>query len=768
MMPYSVEDISLEDLEKAGWISVKAIHVCKNNDINGLKDIISFYRKKGSFKYLRKCGTKIEKELSEICKNSGNQSVDGTIEEIKRRNEVKKLIKQLTKDEIHATNKHIEHLLLGLSVRARNGLQSLFAETPSAIELAEIIYSPTFNFRTVRNIGAKTIVELDNFTDALSHFIMNVRLRDCNNNIVENSQPTITDLDERLTSSVSINDFNPFKKAILNRHIKFLFSNLKVRARNGITQFLGEDFTSKELIDTIYSYYFDFQDIRNIGSKTVSELNNFKADITSFIGTLRFIEDDLLSREYTKLIIKTTFTNLPKNFYEQFETVFDNAGKIKLFKLIYFLIENGQIFNPKEREIFYFQYSDGAAKSIEQIGIEVDLTKERLRQLRIIIEYEVHDYFRFVLTFNPQYFVSYDISADAYFTVIDKNFIKKINVAEHVNFNIKFYSAILGLLMEKSHSVLGANIKNPEKGNYSNTISYKNCYLIEKTLFNSFNFETFTNDISSHLSSRITETYALHFEGYLLQFISPDGKKHFSSIKQICDTILYNEFDLVVSNEGYVIFERNVRKTLPEYTFEILEELGEMTKVEDILKAIREKYADLDINEQSIRSTLQREKNLFIYIGRTSTYGLKKWELEDKFVKGGTIRDIAEEYLAKYDKPQHAYDIVNYVKQFRDTSATNILSNIQAEDKNRFVFFEGGYIGLKNKYYAPSDTVFKRVAGTFFRIEILKKFNDWNYADVVAHYVNLYGYTPVQVISVLENRIQTGEIILNENNTITV
>jgi hypothetical protein len=396
------------------------------------------------------------------------------------------------------------------------------------------------------------------------------------------------------------------------------------------------------------------------------------------------------------------------------------------------------------------------------------LTISRLRQIRIIFEDEVQDYFRFILSFNSQDLVTYSISKDVRFKIIDNDFIQKINTAEDVKFNVLFYSIIFGLFLENSHSVLGDDENISGKGNYSNTIRYKNCYLIETIIFTSFNFEAFANDINVNLSNRISETYALHFEGYLLQFMNPEGRPYLTSIKEICEAIIYNEFDLVVNNEGYIVFERNVKKPLVHYTVEILQAFGQMTKVEDITRAIIEKYPELDINEQSVRSTLQRERELFIYIGRTSTYGLKKWELENKNLKGGTIRDIAEEYLEQHDTPQHTYDIVNYVKQYRDTSGSSIFRNIQAEDNNRFVFFEGGYIGLKNKNYAPSDTVFKRVAGTNFRTEVLKKFNGWNYDKLITYYVKTHNYTPVQVINLFETKIQAGEIILNDDNTITI
>jgi hypothetical protein len=765
-MPNNLEDISLDELEKAEWISVRAINVCKNNRLTGLNNIISYYRINGTFKSLENCGEKTEKELSEICKKYSKHSLDVIIEEIREMDEIKKSVREFTDEEIEAANKHIEYLTFKLSVRARNGLQSLFNRTPKIIELVDKIFSPTFSFRTIRNIGDKTVAELHNFTKSLLDFLKKFQLQDNNEDIDENIRPKIiTDIVEG--PAKIINDFNPFKKAALNRHIEYLISNLKIRARNGITQFFGETFTAKQIIDTIYSYTFNFQDIKNIGSKTVSELNDFKADISSFIETLRFIDDDHLSKEYAKLIVKTTFSNIPLNFNEQYENVFNNTGKLKLFKLIYFLIENGQILNQKEKQLFYFLYTDTCTLSLEQIAKELDLGKERIRQLRINFENEVRDYFRFILSFNLGDLVAYNISADTNFKIIDKDFIKRINATEDVNFNVLFYSIIFGLFLENSHSVLGDDENISGKGNYSNTIRYKNCYLIEKTLFNTFSFETFTNDINANLSDRIIQAYALHFEGYLLQFIAPDGKQHLPSIKQICESILFNEFDLVVNNEGYIVFDRNSKKTLPEYTFEILEELGKMTKVEDIVKAINVKYPELEINEQSIRSTLQREKGAYIYIGRTSTYGLKKWEIENKALKGGTIRDISEEYLEKYDKPQHIYDIVNYVKQYRNTSATSIFKNIQAEYKNRFVFYEGGYIGLKSKSYALSDTIFKRVAGKNFSSNFLKRFNGWDYNKVVDYYVKTHNYTPVQVISLLEAKREAREIILNDDNTIT-
>ena len=158
------------------------------------------------------------------------------------------------------------------------------------------------------------------------------------------------------------------------------------------------------------------------------------------------------------------------------------------------------------------------------------------------------------------------------------------------------------------------------------------------------------------------------------------------------------------------MFERNVRKPLVEYTLEILEALGQMTKIEDIARAIIEKYPELETTEQSVRATLQREKELFIYIGRTSTYGLAKWQSEREDLKGGTIRNLTEEYLQEYTVPKHITDISSHILKFRpNTYERSVLDNLKADKSGKFIFFGKGLVGLKALTYSSDFFGFKRV-----------------------------------------------------------
>ena len=162
-------------------------------------------------------------------------------------------------------------------------------------------------------------------------------------------------------------------------------STLPVRALNCLIQQFGNSPT-KTLLEKAVETNFDFQDIRNAGEKTVQELNSFRSKVKSFITTLIQLPDTELSKEYTKLILKNTFPELSKNFEQEIQGIFDESGRIKLFTLINKLLSEGVAFSLNEQKIFEATYCSGAKsnKTLEQVAAELQLTKERVRQLNVI------------------------------------------------------------------------------------------------------------------------------------------------------------------------------------------------------------------------------------------------------------------------------------------------------------------------------------------------------------------------------------------------
>jgi len=191
--------------------------------------------------------------------------------------------------------------------------------------------------------------------------------------------------------------------------------------------------------------------------------------------------------------------------------------------------------------------------------------------------------------------------------------------------------------------------------------------------------------------------------------------------------------------------------------------------ISDITNLANQKFPFLDSKDTSVRGILNKEKNLFIYRGRSSTYGLRKWENEKENVKGGTIRDIVEEFLTSENTPKHISEILDYVLQYRpDTNEKSVLSNIKVEESNTFCFYSGVFVGLQKKNYSPKDINFKKLIGLHFRDNVFDKMIGWSFNDIVNYYVNSFGYKAVQIEFLIKKKIKEGELKFSQENKLTI
>jgi hypothetical protein len=233
-------------------------------------------------------------------------------------------------------------------------------------------------------------------------------------------------------------------------------------------------------------------------------------------------------------------------------------------------------------------------------------------------------------------------------------------------------------------------------------------FLISNDINNLFDIESFTNDMESKTKSKRTEDESLNFEGYIFSFVKKFEQASFERVKKVCETIVENGFNTIVTIDGNIIFPQNANKNLPELILEVLQKLGRPAHVTEITSELQIAYADREFSETSIRSSALRIPSI-ISFGRTSTYGLKEWEIEKEGIRGGTIRDIAQEFLEKFDVPKHILEIEEYVLRFRDTNEKNIITNLKLDTDRRFVFFPGGVVGLTSKKYNVNSNTFNRL-----------------------------------------------------------
>jgi hypothetical protein len=637
-----------------------------------------------------------------------------------------------------------------LSVRSIN-----ICRDAGLISLNRILdfYAKKGSFMSIRNCGAKTDKEL---IEICKKYLSSIPA----NEVLKEQKESFLD---------TINLLTPFQKATLNKHFEYLISNLNVRSYNGLAS-IQESLNPKDVFEKIFSERFDFKNIRNIGNKSVEELEKLKLELIRFVNVLQAIQKDQLSKEYTKLILKTTYSNLPENFEEQFENVFDESGKIKLFTLLNFLINSGQLFSEIQQKVFEITYTcNNIYRTLDSIAKELNMSRERVRQVKSKLEEDIQNYFLFVSNLISDDLVNYNTRESNIFLIIDKSFTNKINDSESVNFNINFYSIILGIFFKKTHFILGDNEIIYSKRKTPNQKKYENYYFIDKLLFDCFDFESFVTDIYLKVNEKISESYSLQFQGYLYNFLKENDKTFLKEVYSVCEAIIFSEFDLFVDSSGYIYFERTTKKQIHEYCYEVLEEASEPMTIDQIANSVSEKFPGFNTTIDSLRGSLNREKELFIYFGRTSTYGLRRWESEKENLKGGTIRDIVEEFLTAENRPKHICEILVYVLKYRpDTNEKSIMSNIKVEESNKFCFYSGDFVGLQTKNYASKEIDFKKIIGSLFRKSVFDNMKGWHFDDIVNHYVKTYGYKAVQIEFLVKKKIDEGELKFTQDNKLTI
>ncbi|WP_083777998.1 helicase associated domain-containing protein [Leeuwenhoekiella blandensis] len=383
-----------------------------------------------------------------------------------------------------------------------------------------------------------------------------------------------------------------------------------------------------------------------------------------------------------------------------------------IFQLTDFLFNQNAFFDETQTVIVKRAlklFNNQKELTLDEIAEQVDLSRERVRQIRKIGLESLFNKLLFISNFNDDLFQKYSIDVESMYIEIDTDILNKINQSNNTNFSREFITFILSAYLKDSFSLVGnyEDVLQPKYFNSRNRHNWNNFYLIKKELSLEFDFTSFTNDISKRLSDRIEESYSFNFKSYLSKFLLNNYIDFLELLFPICEKIINEEFEIYLDLEENINFKRNTTRQAHEYAFEALEHLGKPSKVKEIFEKVIELHPNYDTEEVKIRVSMKR-KNGFVPIGRKSVFGLKKWESELDNFKGGTIRDIAEEYLMQYSVPKHISDITEHVLKYRPKSNQySILQNLKLDESGLYIFFKGSHIGLTTKKY---ESDFKKIS----------------------------------------------------------
>lgn len=497
---------------------------------------------------------------------------------------------------------------------------------------------------------------------------------------------------------IIISELSRNQREVINSFIQINTNGLSIRSQNAIKTFLEENLKIKNFADKIlFTDGFDIKKIRNVGTRSVSELEVYINIIKDFIVEVSKNENDkYLIGLKNKFLIQKTFSlpSIPEEILES----------ESIFQLINFLINQNALYDVNQIKIFrksFKIYYNAPQLSLDNIALEVNLTRERVRQVRKIILEELFNKLLFIRNFNENLLQKYNIDNTQYYIEISDTQVESINVKNKTNFSKEFITYVIYSYWSNEYELIGncEDVLQPKFFTARNRHNWNNFYLIKKELVVEFDFVLLANDINVRLSDRIEETYSFSFKSYLSKFLVNNSLEILNSIIGVAEKIVNQEFEIYIDLEDNLIFERNSSKSGFEYSYEALQELGKPSKVNEITQKITELHPNYKTDDAKVRTTLKRI-NGFVPIGRKSVFGLKKWEEEFENFKGGTIRQITEDFLQCINEPKHISVIADHVIKFRPgTYERSILDNLKADESGLFVFYKDSTVGLSYKKY---------------------------------------------------------------------
>jgi hypothetical protein len=168
--------MTIDEIHKNEPLSVRSYHVCRYNGLETLKEIIEFYRENRSFNKLRNCGKKSNEELTELYNKYKN--IDFVFQEIytvKFENKFKIIIPKLSRNQREVINSFIQVNTNSLSNRSQNAIKTLLGNNLKIKNFAdEILSADGFDAKKIRNIGARSVSELEVYINIVEDFIIEV------------------------------------------------------------------------------------------------------------------------------------------------------------------------------------------------------------------------------------------------------------------------------------------------------------------------------------------------------------------------------------------------------------------------------------------------------------------------------------------------------------------------------------------------------------------------------------------------------------------
>lgn len=678
--------MTIDELYRKTNLTRHACETCKINDIHSLEALLEYYAANKTFKQLKRCGSKTNFELIRISRYySQNAITTDNIDEV--------TVALNASGKLEVINIFISDESRKLSVRSYNALAAYLKSDFSINNIAvNILYADNFSFDLLRNIGRKSLQELNAFIIKISNFIE----QDCKIPLparLTKQLRTALDPDQQIIKE-HLNTLSDASKQLIERQIQYSVKHLSKRACNTLSKALSDNFTLENFTNNILlapsSSLYEF---RGIGEQMIKEITLCAEKVKRFFVSLLTAEPGAISGIGNRLIIESTFfpVLIPNE-------IFDN---LSLFRLLNYILEQQLLFSDIETATLgcFKIYTGQIPKKISNIASKTGLTPERVRQLKLKLQSELPEKLDFLnaLTFN---LATYGIDLSKDIIRIDDTITTAINKCDGTRFSKPFITLALTLTLKTSYTCIEKVNLQFEKDETLNSDYYLVKNAIEKTV----DVNALLKDLRHRTKAMVDTTYSISLSDYLAMFFKKENTEA-GCVGQVLPPVkklIFMEAGTIIDDQGNLTFKRTTPLKVADYCRELLQAAGKPLTLTEIFEEIEKANTGLSASLNIIRSVLQRTDD-FVPIGKTSTFGLKKWECEMEEFKGGSIRDIVKELLESCNVPLHISEIAAHVKKYRpNTYDRSILDNLKAQQSKIFSFYKNSHIGLLSRQYPSS------------------------------------------------------------------
>ena len=539
-------------------------------------------------------------------------------------------------------------------------------------------------------------------------------------------------------------NLNTLQEKVVNTFILNKITRLKVRSKNAISKHLDKRIEFKQYLNSFFNVdTFQVELMSNIGKSSILEIEQHLDEIKEFsikTSNINNVQELLSILNFFSIQNLFSINIIP-------QSIQNSRSVVEIFN---FLFSQNVLAKGKYNKIFKDSiriYHSKQPLSLNELVTKYHYSRERIRQLRNRFFDETYKTLLVLKRFEDNTISNLNLNKADNILNITSKLRRQINIDYNIDFSTGFIKYIISVYKSDYYSIVGnlQDVLIPKEINYRNRHNWKDIYLVKNNIISQIDITSMINNISLKTTEKINKTYKINFKDYLTKFLKNNNSKLIEEIKDDCEKIINKELNMFIDSEGNLIFQQNMLKFGYQYAYEALEVLSKSSSVEEITQKIYDLFPQYKTNDMKVRSCLIR-KNGFVPIGRSSNFGLKKWEGQLEGFKGGTIRSIVKEYLDSKMSPIHISKITKYVKKYRKkTNERSILTNLRLDDSKVFIFFKESHVGVIEKCYDEWENEFTSTWDeSFQQLKFFLKHNKNVKSIINGEYNSLYMWLNTQ------------------------